>query len=201
MFRRSWLTALLVLPLAACFETDLTIRPDGAVAGTITWDSADPMPEAGARALFKAEGITVKRVEAPAKAAADAKPADGATAKSDAKTSARHRITVEVEATSVETLATAPLFRGLFVTASLGKVENGKRTLAVSVAKPKDPSKVPATDNVITLRFPGPVAETSGVAKGNDVTWTVPAADYKQKPSVDLKVVYAAEPAAPAAGK
>lgn len=186
---RACLTALLALPVAACLDTDLTLRPDGAVAGTISWDSADPMAEAGARALFKAEGVTVKRVETPAPAAADAKQAP------------LHRITVEVEATSVETLAMAPLFRGLFVTASLGKVEKGKRTLTVSVAKPKDPSKVPGSDNVIKLHFPGPVAETSGTATGNDVTWTVPAVDYKQKPSVDLKVVYAAEAAAPAAGK
>jgi hypothetical protein len=50
---------------------------------------------------------------------------------------------------------------------------------------------------VVRLHFPGPVAETSAKATGNDVTWTVPASEFREKPAVERSVVYAFDGAAP----
>jgi hypothetical protein len=182
MHRRMWLALLMVLPLAGCLETDLTLRADGSVAGTISWTPAEKMPEAGVRAVLAAQGVTVKRVELtdiPADKAVGTPPR-------------LHRVTADVEATSVKALTATPLFKGLSVSAELGKVEGGKQKLTVQAAG-KSVASVPDSDNVVRLHLPGAVAETSAKASGSDVTWTIPAKEFKTKKSVELSVVYAAE--------
>ena len=175
MHARIWLVALAVLPLVACLDADLTLHADGSVAGTIAWDTTKPLPEAAARSLLTANGVTVKRIEtSPAGAA---KP----------------HVKAEVEAKSIDALASTGLLKALAVTAKLQDAKDGKRVLTVQAAKPKNPSESSeGTPNVIKLHLPGPVAETSAVSEGNDVTWTVKSSDLAGK-SVELKVTYASE--------
>jgi hypothetical protein len=181
---------LVVLPLSACLETDLTIRPDGSTAGTISWLAAADLPEAAARTLLTYEGVTIKKLEL--------KDTETPPAKAGGKPAKARRVTAEIEAKSVEALAGVPLLKALTVSATLGKPDAGSRTLTVHAANTGDRLTIPSTDNVIRLHFPGPVAKTSATATGNDVTWTVPASAFTAKPGVDLSVVYA-EAAAPAA--
>jgi hypothetical protein len=191
MHSRTWLTVLAVLPLVGCLETDLTIRTDGSVAGTITWLAAADLPEAAAKTLLTNEGVTIKKLEL--------KDTEVPAAKGGGTPTKRRRVTAEVEAKSLEVLAAVPLLKALAVSAALGAPDAGKRALTVRAAAPGERlGTVPQTDNVIRLHFPGPVAETSAKATGNDVTWTVTAREFKEKPSVALSVVYAAEAAAPA---
>ena len=179
---------MLVLPLAACLETNLTIRPDGAVAGTISWTPSAKTPEGGVRAVLTADGVTVKRVELtdiPPDKAVGVPPR-------------LQRVTADVEATSVKALIAVPLFRTLAVSADLAKPEGGKQKLTVRAANSEGVGKIPDTDNVVRLHLPGPVAETSAKASGSDVTWTIPASEFRTKKTVELSVVYAVEAAPPA---
>jgi len=187
MHWRTWLSLLMALPLAACLETNLTLRPDGSVAGTISWTPSGKLPEAGVRAVLTAEGVTIKRVEV-----VDL-PAD----KTGGKPARPQRVTADVEATSVKALIAVPLFRTLSTSADLGKPEGGKRKLTVRAANSEGVGPIPDTDDVIRLHLPGPVAETSAKASGNDVTWTIPGSEFKSKKFVELSVVYAAESTAP----
>src|SRR5262245_20556630 len=94
MHWRAWPPLLLVLPLAACLETNLTIRSDGAVAGTISWTPSAKMPEGAVRTVLTADGVTVKRVELtdiPPDKAVGVPPR-------------LQRITADVEATSLKAL-------------------------------------------------------------------------------------------------
>jgi hypothetical protein len=189
--RRSWLTLLLALPLAACLETDLTLRADGSVTGTISWLGAADLPEAAARALLAHQGITIKRV--------DLKDAEIPPAKEGGAPKKARRVTAEIEATDLAALTGAPLLAGLNTSATLGKPDAGKRTLTVRASSSSHVGPPLTTDSVIRLHFPGPVAETSAKASGSEVTWTVPARDFQEKPSVDLSVVYATDGAPPPA--
>jgi hypothetical protein len=182
MHTRIWLALLLVLPLVACLETDLTLRPDGSVAGTISWTPGAKTTEAAARKLLTADGITIKRVELT-----DI-PADKAVGKPPRL----QRVTADVEATSVKALSAAPLLKTLSVSAELGKPEGGKQKLTVRAAHNQSVGPVPDDDNVVRLHLPGAVAETSAKASGSDVTWTIPGGEFKSKKSVELSVVYAA---------
>ena len=188
---RAWLTLLLALPLAACLETDLTLRADGSITGTISWLAAADMPEAAARALLAHEGITIKRVEL--------KDTEVPAATQGGAAKKARRVTAEIEATSLVALTGAPLLTALNTSATLGKPDAGKRTLTVRASKSDRLGPPRTTDNVIRLHFPGPVTETSAKASGSEVTWTVPAREFQEKPSVDLSVVYATEGAPPPA--
>jgi len=190
MHWRTWISPLVVLPLIACLETDLTIRADGSTTGTISWTAAADLPEKAARALLAHDGVTIKKL--------DLKDTETPAAKAGGTPSKARRVTAEIEAKSVETLAAIPLLKALTVSATLGKPDAGNRTLTVHAAKPGDRLTIPSTDNVIRLHFPGPVAKTSATATGNDVTWTIPASTFTEEPGVDLSVLYA-EAAAPAA--
>ena len=174
-----------VLPLAACLETDLTLKPDGSVSGTVSWMPSKKLPEGGVKAVLDSPGVTVKRVEL-----ADLPEKDGRPPVRP------QRVTAHVEATSVKTLITAPLFRVLQVSADLGQPEGGKRKLTVRASSSEGVGPVPETDNVVRLHLPGPVAETSAKATGNDVTWTIPGKEFTTKKAVELSVVYTEAPAA-----
>jgi hypothetical protein len=181
MSRRNVFTVGLLLALTACVETDLTLRTDGTVTGTISWNTGAGTTAEQARGLFKAQGITVKRAEVT-------------------RTAALSRGTVEIEAVTAEALAAAPLFKALGVKAVVADEAEGSRTLTVSASNKASLAPVkPPSDSVIRLHFPGSVAKTSAGSAGKDVTWTVPSADYFGKPSVDLSVTYATSAAAPAA--
>jgi hypothetical protein len=182
---------MLLLPLTACVETDLTLRADGTVAGTISWNTNAGTTAEQARGLFKATGITVKRAEV--------NQPDAATKEPGAPVAPR-RGTVEIEAVNAEALAAAPLFKALGVKAVAADEADGSRTLTVSASnKARIPPVKPPSDSVIRLHLPGSVAKTSASAAGRDVTWTIPSPDYFGKPSVDLSVTYASSDAAPAA--
>jgi hypothetical protein len=185
MHWRSILTLVALVPLAACLETDLTLRPDGAVTGTIGWVSSTGVPEAAARSLLTADGVTIKKLEL--------KDPTGTPPKSK-------RISAEIEAKSPAALAAMPLLKSLNVTATLADPADGKRKLTVRAAKSDRLGDLPDTDSVVRLHLPGTVAESSAKSSGNDVTWTVPASEFKSKGSVELTVVYAA-PAAAAPAK
>jgi hypothetical protein len=190
---RTLLTVLLVLPLAACLEADLTLRSDGSVAGTISWTATAGLPEQAARTLLTNTDVTIKKVEL--------KDTETPPAKAGGTPTKARRVTAEIEAKSVAALTGIPLMKGLAVTAALGNPDAGKRTLTVRVANPGDRlGRIAETDNTVRLHLPGAVAETSAKADGNDVTWSIPSSEYRAKPAVELSVVFAAE-AAPSPAK
>jgi hypothetical protein len=68
----------------------------------------------------------------------------------------------------------------------------------VKAAKNERIGKIPDTESVIRLHLPGRWQKTSATSKGDEVTWKVPGADFRSKPSVELTVTYADAPAAAA---
>ena len=172
---------LLVLSLAACLEVDMTVGADGSVKGTMAWD-AGPATEPEVRKLLAAEGVTVKSVEFKE---IERKPTGGGAAKKV------RRAIADLEATKNPDLNKIPRYKPLAVVIALADPDKGTRKLTVKATdKTETTAATENTDNVIKLKFPGKVAETSAKADGDTVTWAFPANDYFAKPSVDLSVVY-----------
>jgi hypothetical protein len=188
-----WRRLLAILPvvvfLSACLETDLTLKPDGSVAGKISWMSASKLPEAGARALLTAENVTIKQLEV--------KDVDIPPAKPGGTPTKGQRVTADVEAKSAEALTKTPLMQSLGVSLATATPEPSKHSLTIKAAKNERVGKILDTESTIRLHLPGPVEKTSATSKGDEVTWKVPAADFRSKP-VELTVTYADAPAAAA---
>ncbi|HWP65266.1 MAG TPA: hypothetical protein VNO26_05060 [Candidatus Limnocylindria bacterium] len=180
---RALLVVLVVLPLAACLDMDLTLKPDGAVAGTISWTSTSKLPEQGARALLAHKDVTIKKLEL--KDVDVPSPGIFGT-----KTTPGQRVTAEVEAPNAAALVAIPLLKSLGASAVVATPEADKRTLTVRAARNEALGSIPDTESVVRLHLPGPVTQTTAEASGNDVTWKVPAADFKKKPSVEMSVSY-----------
>jgi hypothetical protein len=184
-----WRRLLLLLPvlvLSACLETDLTLKADGSVAGKISWTSVSKLPEAGARALLAAENVTIKQLEL--------KDVDIPPAKDGGTPAHGQRVTAEIEAKSVEALTRIALLQSLGVSVTKATPEPSKHSLTIKAAKNDRIGKMPDSDSTIRLHLPGPVDKTSATAKGDEVTWTVPAADFRSKPNVELTLTYGDAP-------
>ena len=192
MHWRRLLAFLPVLFLSACLETDLTLKADGSVAGKISWTSASKRPEQGARALLAGDNVTIKAIEL--------KDVDIPPAKAGGTPTKGQRVNADIEAKTVAALTNVALFKSLGVTVTTAAPEASKHTVMIKAAKNDRIGKIPDTESVIRVHFPGPVQETSATAKGDEVTWKVPAADFQKKPSVELTVTYG-DAAAPAAEK
>ena len=188
--RRVLALLLPVLFVSACLETDLTLKADGSVTGKISWTSASKLPEPGARALLAADDVTIKSIEL--------KDVDIPPAKAGGTPTKGQRVNAEIEAKTVAALTSVALFKSLGVTVTTTAPEASKHTVTVKAAKNDRIGKIPDTESLIRVHFPGPVEKTSATAKGDEVTWKVPAADFQKKPSVELTVTYgdAATPAA-----
>lgn len=195
---RSPLAAVLagLLLATGCITADGTLERDGSVNLTLSYPTvATATDDAAARALVKADGVTIQALEIVEAAAGERGP---------------RRATAKLQAKGLDAIGQLPILVVTGTSIQRTVAADGGGSVAITVKNPHprkkshpevgELSKHTAT---ILVHLPGTVAETTGSKTDGAVEWKVPAGDWLSGTAYELKASWAApaEGAAPDAVK